>query len=55
MTDPIDIKDMCLSIAVNELHPGQPYHFKWVGHNMYLFLNKEESDEPVINIYITED
>ena len=56
MPDPIDIKDQCLSIVVNELHPGQPYHFKWLGHEMYLFLNEKESeDEQIINIYITEE
>ena len=56
VSDPIDIKDMCLSINVSKLHPGQPYHFKWLDHDLYLFLNEEETDDKdIINIYVTED
>ena len=56
MLDPIDIKDQCLSINVNELHPGRPYHFKWLEHDMYLFLNEEESEEEqIVNIYVTNE
>jgi hypothetical protein len=56
MIDPIDIKDQCLSIIIDELDPGRPYNFQWLGHDLYLFLNKEESDDTqIINIYITEE
>jgi hypothetical protein len=55
MTDPIDIKDKCLSISLKNLDPGTPYHFKWLDHDLYLFLNEEENDEDMINIYITEE
>ena len=56
MIDPIDIKDQCLSIIVDELHPGRPYNFKWLGHNFYLFLNEEESDDlQKINIYVADE
>ena len=56
MSDLIDIKDMCLRINVDKLHPGQPYHFKWLGYDMYLFLNEEESEEEdIINIYVTDE
>ena len=54
--DPIDIRDKCLSIIVNELHPGRPYHFKWIGQDMYLFLTEDNSDnQQILNIYITND
>ncbi len=56
MLDPIDIKDHCLSIVVNKLRPGQPYHIKWLGHELYLFLNEEGSeDEQIINIYLVDE
>jgi hypothetical protein len=56
MSDHIDIKDMCLSINVSKLHPGQPYHFKWLDHDMYLFLNEDEpEDDDIINIYVTDE
>jgi hypothetical protein len=56
MTDPIDIKDKCLSIALQHLVPGKPYHFKWLDHDLYLFLNEEgNEEEDMINIYITEE
>jgi hypothetical protein len=55
MDDPIDIKDKCLSISIKDLDPGTPYNFKWLGKDMYLFLNEEENDEDMINIYITEE
>ena len=56
MTDPIDIRDKCLSILPNQLDTGKPYHFKWLGYDLYLFLNEEgKEEEDVINIYVTED
>jgi len=56
MTDPIDIKDKCLSIALKQLDPGKPYHFKWLNHDLYLFLNEEGNEkEDMINIYLTEE
>jgi hypothetical protein len=56
MIDPIDIKDKCLSIAPNKLDPGKPYHFKWLDHDLYLFLNEEgNEEEDTINIYVTKD
>ena len=56
MTDPIDIKDQCLSIVVDELHPGRPYNFNWLGRDLYLFLNEEESENSlIINIYIADE
>jgi hypothetical protein len=56
MTDPIDIKDKCLSIALQHLDPGKPYHFKWLDHDLYLFLNEEgNEEEDMINIYLTEE
>lgn len=56
MSDSIDIKDMCLSINVDKLHPGRPYHFKWLNYDMYLFLNEDKSeDENIINIYVTNE
>ena len=55
MTDPINIKDKRLSISLKDLDPGTPYNFKWLGHDLYLFLNEEGNDEDMINIYITDE
>jgi hypothetical protein len=56
MTDPIDIKDKCLSIALNQLDPGKPYHFRWLDNDLYLFLNEEGTEKiDMINIYVTEE
>jgi hypothetical protein len=56
MTDPIDIKDQCVSISIEDLRPDQPYHFRWLGYDMYLFLDKDNlENKPFINIYQTDD